>query len=277
MRPSPRSKAILVAGTVKPWHAVFVVVAGWAVAQVAAGKIGAVFEPSQREVAKNLASTAIADTIYLVFVLAVPEFRRALPLLFRPLARPFPLEPMAWAAAAIFCWGFGLFRLAFLLPMLAHDPSLFDRFYFSESMPSLDFATVSSFIFIGSICAPFGEEIMFRGFVLNLLVAKRGVWFGLIASSIVFGALHQHTALHAAVAGLIFALVYLRYDSLWPGIALHAFYNFMAPLWAMGALVALKPRAEVTDPSHWVLEIVLSFLFFPAAWMFWRRFRLRGI
>jgi len=276
MRESSRSKAILVAGTVKPWHAVFVVIAGWSVAQVAAGKLGATFDPSVREVARALVSTAIADTIYLVFVLGVPEFRRTLPLLFRRPVEPVAIQPIAWAAATMFSWGFGLFRLAFLLPMLIHDPGAFARYYFAESMPSLDFATVASFIFMGSLCAPFGEEIMFRGLVLNLLVAKRGIAFGVIVSSLVFGILHQYTALHAAVCGLILALVYLRYDSLWPGIALHALYNFAAPLWALGALVSLKPRAEATDLSQWVFEVVLSVLFFPAAWQFWRRFRPRG-
>jgi len=276
MRESPRSKAILVAGTVKPWHAVFVVVAGWAVAQVAAGKLGATFDPTVREAAKAMVSTAIADTLYLVFVLAIGEFRNTLPLLFRAPAKRVDVESMAWAAAALFFWGFGLFRVAFLLPMLAHDPRLFDTFYLNETMPSVDFATIASFIFIGSVCAPLGEEIMFRGFVLNLLAAKRGVAFGVIASSVVFGLLHQQTALHAAVCGLVFALVYLRYDSLWPGIVLHALYNFVAPLWALGALVAIKPRAAVTDLSHWVLEIALSILFIPAAWQFWRRFRPRG-
>jgi membrane protease YdiL (CAAX protease family) len=276
MRESSRSKAILVAGTVKAWHAVFIVVAGWAVAQVAAGKLGAAFDPSVREVSKALISTAIADTIYLAFVLAIPEFRKTLPMLFRRPIEPVSPQSVAWAVAALFFWGFGLFRLAFLLPMLAHDPGAFDHYYFRESMPSLDFPTVATFIFMGSVCAPFGEEIMFRGFVLSLLVAKRGIWFGVIASSLVFGVLHQQTALHASVAGLIFALVYLRYDSLWPGIALHALYNFAAPLWALGALVSLKPRAEATDLSHWVLEIALSVLFFPAAWQFWCRFRPRG-
>jgi membrane protease YdiL (CAAX protease family) len=276
MRPSSRSKAILVAGTVKAWHVVFIAVAGWAVGIVAGSRVASGFDPSIRYAAAGLVATAIADAIYLTFFLAIREFRRALPILFARPVRPVDALSMAWTAAAMFFWGFGLFRLAFLLPMLTARPDLFHQLAFAESLPDMSVATVAGILFMSSVCAPFGEELLFRGYLLNLMVARKGIAFGVAASSLVFGALHSYTALHATVMGLVFALVYLRYDSLWPGIALHALYNFASPLWAIGGLVSIKPPAEATRLSSWILEIVFAVLFFPAAWQFWRRFRPRG-
>ena len=275
MRESSRSKALLVAGTVKAWHVVFIAAAGWAVGLVAGSKLGNGFDPSVRYVAKGLISTAIADTIYLAFFLTIGEFRRTLPVLLAPPVRPVDTVSMAWTVALMFAWGFGLFRLAFLLPMLIAHPGLFHELTFAESLPELNAATIVGITFMCSVCAPLGEEILYRGYLMNLLAARRGAWFGLIASSLVFGALHSYTALHAAVLGLVFGLVYLRYDSLWPGIALHSLYNLAAPLWAVGALVSIKPPAEATHLSRWILEIILAVLFLPAAWQFWRRFRPR--
>lgn len=276
MLPSARSKAILVAGTVKPWHVVFIAVAGWTAGQVVGAKIGNGFDPSVRYVAKGLISTAVANSVYLAFFAAIAEFRRTLPILFGHPARPVETLPMAWTVAAMLFWGFGLFRVAFLLPMLDAHPELFHELTFAESLPELNLATVGGLLFMTCVCAPFAEEILFRGYLFNLMAARHGIWFGLVGSSLVFGALHAYTALHAAVLGFVFALVYLRYDSLWPGIVLHALYNFAAPLWAFGALVSIKPPAEATRLSNWTLEIVLAVLFFPAAWQFWRRFRPRG-
>lgn len=277
MRPSPRSKAILVAGTVKPWHVIFIAVAGWAVGVVAGMKLASGLDPAVRYAAQYFLCSIIANGVYIAFVVAIPEFRRAIPILLARPVRPVETVSMAWAVAAIFFWGFGLFRLAYLMPMVAARPDLFHALSFVEALPDVDGLTIAAILLMSSLAAPFGEEILFRGYLMNLLIAKKGVWFGVVASSLVFGALHSYTALHAAVMGLVFALVYLRYDSLWPGIALHALYNFAAPLWALGALVAIKPRAHSTDLSYWILEIALSVLFFPAAWQFWRRFRPRGI
>jgi membrane protease YdiL (CAAX protease family) len=276
MRESPRSKAILVAGTVKPWHVVFIAVAGWAVGIVAGAKLASGFDPSVQYVAKGLISTAIADAAYLAFFLAIGEFRRTLPVLLARPIRAVDTPSMAWTIGTMFFWGFGLFRVAFLLPMLVAHPGLFHQLTFAESLPELNAATVVGITFMCSVCSPLGEEILFRGYLLNLMVARNGIWFGLVASSLVFGALHSYTALHAAVLGFVFALVYLRYDSLWPGIALHSLYNLAAPLWAVGALVSIKPAAEAADPSRWILEAIFALLFVPAAWQFWRRFRPRG-
>jgi membrane protease YdiL (CAAX protease family) len=207
-----------------------------------------------------------------MFTLVVPEFRRALPILFQ---RPRLLVSRADAALAFavtLCWGYGLYRAGFCLPVLQVEPEWFKAFGLSDAMPEFK---ARYLLILGGIVivAPFAEELVFRGFLLNLWVARWGACVAIVASSIFFGVMHWERALFAGVLGVALALVYLKYDSLWPGIALHAAYNLLTFYWFLGGFFGVKDRATVQDPSNWIPEIALAILFFPFAWLFWRRFR----
>ena len=171
-------------------------------------------------------------------------------------------------------WGYGLYRIAFLYPVLYFRPDLFELFALSEAPSKFGWAFIGV-AFTAILFAPIAEELMYRGFLLNLWIPRHGLWVGIIASSVVFGVLHWERTLFATVMGVALALIYLRYDSLWPGIVIHGVYNFLCFNWSLGAIVGVKDRATVADPMNWIVEIILTALFLPAAWQFWRRFRPR--
>jgi membrane protease YdiL (CAAX protease family) len=270
------SKSVLVAGAVKPWHVVFVLLVAYAVSIVAGDKLTHGIDEEARPFIRLAVVSAIAAAIYIAYSLAVPEFRRELPMLFARPAQRVKVEDISWTVIAMAAWGYGFYRVAVLLPVLAMRPDLYDAMHFVEAIPPFE-PRYLLVIACSIVIAPLGEELMFRGFLMNLWIARKGKWFGVIVSSVVFGLFHWDGALFAAALGVLFALVYLRYDSLWPGIGLHALYNATTPFWLVGGLVATKPRADAANPAHWILELLLAFLFFPAAWQFWRRFRPRGI
>jgi membrane protease YdiL (CAAX protease family) len=274
--PLQRSKAALLEGSVRPWHVVFVLFVGWAVGIVAAGKLKSAFDPSIRTLAWLVLANGISNAIYLAYVVVVPEFRRSLRFLFARPALGVGTRDIAWALAVTIFWGFGLYRVAILLPVLTLRPDLFDFLRFADDVPPFDWRVLALLSLTASIISPIGEELLFRGYLMNLWIAKRGMWFGIVASSVVFGLFHGENALFAGIGGFVFALVYRKYQSLWPGIVLHATYNFLAPAWVLGWITAIKPRWDAANPSHWIVEFVLAILFFPAAWQFWRRFRPGG-
>jgi membrane protease YdiL (CAAX protease family) len=74
---------------------------------------------------------------------------------------------------------------------------------------------------------PFAEELFFRGVLYRWLRDRWGLWVGLIASSLVFGALHGDIAVAGATAvmGLVLGWFYERSRSLWPSILIHAINN----------------------------------------------------
>ena len=83
---------------------------------------------------------------------------------------------------------------------------------------------------LGGVVAPVAEEIAFRGYLYSGLRARLGRGWGMVLSSLLFGALHFSPGVIAPIfaMGLIFALIYDLSDSIWPCIVLHGIMNSMA-------------------------------------------------
>lgn len=80
------------------------------------------------------------------------------------------------------------------------------------------------------IAAPLFEEVIFRGVLLESTRAKYGVMAAWITSSVIFGIVHVHltVAVNACLLGLIFGFIYIKSESLWTTIILHAVNNGIA-------------------------------------------------
>lgn len=82
---------------------------------------------------------------------------------------------------------------------------------------------------IGNVLVAVGEEIIFRGFLLNYIInISKSKLFGLIFTSFVFS-LHPYTDflnyVIAFVAGLIMGYAYLKFKSLYIPVGIHFAYN----------------------------------------------------
>ncbi|MGB7436196.1 MAG: type II CAAX endopeptidase family protein [Candidatus Acidiferrum sp.] len=78
-----------------------------------------------------------------------------------------------------------------------------------------------------SLSAGFGEEFLYRGWLLNITgQALHSIWAGLVISSILFGFAHLYQGrkgmLSTGILGLFFGLIYVASGSLLPGQILHA-------------------------------------------------------
>lgn len=91
------------------------------------------------------------------------------------------------------------------------------------------------FAFTTAIVAPITEEMFFRGFLFKGLREKYGWVNALMFSSIIFALFHGQlaTLLPTFLLGALFAYMYQRTESIFPGMVLHFTVN------AMGALVLL--------------------------------------
>lgn len=71
------------------------------------------------------------------------------------------------------------------------------------------------------------EELLFRGLMLPSLADRYGPGFALVASSLLFGLMHQQPAamVYASIAGLLLGAVVIRTGSTWPALAMHAANN----------------------------------------------------
>jgi membrane protease YdiL (CAAX protease family) len=107
------------------------------------------------------------------------------------------------------------------------------------------------------------EELIFRGYPLQVLMKGIGPWPAMIAMSCVFGLLHAQNpnssslgVFNTIVAGIMLALAYFKTRSLWFPYGLHLGWNAALgmvvgfPLSGLG--VASLWRAHVTGPP-WLL------------------------
>lgn len=95
--------------------------------------------------------------------------------------------------------------------------------FFSEGYFSLVATILCIAVFI-----PILEELMFRGFVLDLAGEAYGKWTSIFISAIFFALIHPLyilTVLNAFWAGLVYGYLRIRTNSLWPSIILHSLWN----------------------------------------------------
>lgn len=124
--------------------------------------------------------------------------------------------------------GKAMLELAGVVGCLALSTAFVSRYLFSESAKQ---PAVSAIEVIGvAIAAPITEELVYRGIVFKQTQKILGCGAALFLSSIVFGAAHiqQKSGWVAMVAGFIFALIYLHYQTIWAAVLVHGGVNALS-------------------------------------------------
>ncbi len=102
------------------------------------------------------------------------------------------------------------------------------------------------------IVAALAEEALFRGYPLQTLTRAQLVWLGIFLTSVPFAAVHLRnpnvvagfTFANTALAGVWFAVAYLRTRSLWLPLGLHWAWN-----WSLGSLFGLPVSGISISPQ----------------------------
>jgi len=83
------------------------------------------------------------------------------------------------------------------------------------------------------IFAPLFEEMLYRGIILRSFLQQFPRWIAILASAILFGAVHMnlYQFIGATLIGCLLGFLYERTRSLAPCIVLHVLNNTMACLW----------------------------------------------
>lgn len=83
--------------------------------------------------------------------------------------------------------------------------------------------------FYSVIGAPLNEELVFRGLILGLLSTTFPQWAAVTVSACLFGVMHGQLLwiAYAAVSGIVLAIVYKKYNSVYASIAFHSAFNLM--------------------------------------------------
>ncbi len=146
-------------------------------------------------------------------------------------------HPRQWRAVWL-VWPFLLFTLLNL------DSLISGSLVIDTSRPELIVLFVLLNLSIG-----FAEEVMARGVVLNLLLRKwgngrQGIYLSVLVSALLFGAAHIFNLIsghlpplanltqigYSIAFGVVFAACFLRNNSIWPVIIMHAAVDFAGGL-----------------------------------------------
>lgn len=117
-----------------------------------------------------------------------------------------------------------------------------------------------------SFIAPFVEEFMFRGVILNRLKIKIGVKKAVMLSSILFGMIHYQLGIVSAVVfGICMAVIYLKTENIFVPFAIHSINNFIVSVVQVISFLMSKASAQesitINDFNlYWLIFGVLSLI-----------------
>ena len=113
----------------------------------------------------------------------------------------------------------------------------------AEAVPPIPGVASSLFVpsVLGSILlVPVAEEVLFRGILYQALRQRTGVAIAALVSAVGFAALHAQPSPSAAIVflpmGILFAVAFERTHSLYPSMLMHAAYNGVIILLALGVI-----------------------------------------
>ena len=208
---------------------------GWAVALVVAGTTAAMMavaatSATEEEARRTLLapwSTAALEGLMLAAVWLLARVRRGAP--WRALGlRPargrwaMALPWVALAAGLLFSGAYAAVVQALGIEWLTPPEP-------PAELARTGVLKVLNFLVIG-LWGPFTEEVFFRGFVLQALLARWPTAWAAAASAALFAITHVDPAvlLPIFVTGLLLAWLFIRTRSIWPPVVAHAAQNVLA-------------------------------------------------
>lgn len=158
-------------------------------------------------------------------------------------------QPRAWGKGLLY--GVGIFLSNSLLGAIS---TLFARLLLGpETVQQLAFAerlAVESLVFSGKplvvlgmilllvLGAPLGEELFFRGLLIELWRKRLGARWAIFLSALLFAVLHFYTLqfVPVLVAGMFLGLIFVRTNNIYVSVTAHAFVNGLALVLLLGRL-----------------------------------------
>lgn len=231
------------------------------------------------QVTQNVLLISVAMLLVFYIVLPVPFLRyhfkkRGLKLgqvfFFRGTARW--LLPVLGLTVLVMAFSISVYWLQ-LRGLMSIAPTAIELVFTPQPLPDALWYMVATG-FILAVIAPIAEEFLFRGLILNWLVAGFGFWKGIGLSSLIFGIFHLNF-FGAFLFAVVASLLYLKTGNLLVPILLHIFNNVIAiyqsfinpsfPQWLM--VTSINDLYTKSVPNLIVLIISSALLLFVIVWL----------
>lgn len=137
-------------------------------------------------------------------------------------------------------------------------------------------ATLNVILFILRLCvlAPIIEEFLMRGCMLKIL-KPYGNWFAIIVTSVMFGLVHNNIGqgIGAVAGGILFGIIAVKSESIYPTIVLHGVNNFFA---SIQIILAGKYGNENALNTFGTLLLFIAFSGAIMFFLFFRKINLKN-
>ncbi|MEG0615055.1 MAG: type II CAAX endopeptidase family protein [Oscillospiraceae bacterium] len=136
--------------------------------------------------------------------------------------------------------------------------SVLRQFNLTLYTPNFDlnssFATNILMLVVVVVIGPIAEELFFRGFLLKNL-SRFNRTFGIITSALIFGLFHLNIPqfIFAFIVGIIAAFLTIKFDTIYPAIALHMGLNLIS--------MALPALADIFGEIGFTICVVINIAF----------------
>ncbi len=173
--------------------------------------------------AMNLWGTLLTDVILLPLFILIPFIRRRNPM-HELSVRRVPLHSVPLCLLA----GISVYLVvSFIMGALEEIPALkptFDAYNEQASLLDNDSPLTIALTVIG---APIIEELLFRALLISRLRRGMPVWVAALVASFIFGLMHGQViwVIYATLLGILLSAVYIKTDSVIPGVILHFAFN----------------------------------------------------
>lgn len=127
-------------------------------------------------------------------------------------------------------------------------------------------------LLITGILIPVFEEVLFRGIIYGELKSKIPVTAAIIIQAAIFGIYHMNLlqGMYAFAFGIIFALVYEWFGTIWASVTVHIFINSTSTI--LSGILSEEVLAKFN-----VLMLTLSSLFVVGLLLLAHRFRMKDV
>ena len=140
----------------------------------------------------------------------------------------------------------------FLIALIPYEDAVYE-----ETSEQMFYQTglIMQLAVIGVI-GPISEELIFRGLVFRRIRDYGGFWPAAIISGLVFGIYHGNITqgIFATIMGVLFAMIYEHYGTIWAAIAAHIANNILATL--MNAVI---DRLDLPDIVY-IIFLAVTFI-----------------
>jgi membrane protease YdiL (CAAX protease family) len=142
-----------------------------------------------------------------------------------------------------------------------------------DFMDRINGASLPLLLFFLAVVPAVGEEFMLRGLIGRGLVARWGILWGVLMTSVLFAGLHMYPPHVAAIfpVGIMMHIVYLTTRSFWTPMLFHFMNNGLAALYS--ALGVTSDSGEVADGAvtewEWLKYAAPPYVLL-CCWLLWR-------